>query len=197
MAEVTQHQLSELFVALGQVLVDAHTTVIDGGTQSGVMALMGEGLARANRSAPYIGVVPARAAVGESGLTAESILEPHHSHFVLVDSNAWGDEVPVAYQVIGALSAQVPSVAMLVNGGSISLQEVEWNVQQQRTVIVVAGSGRLADEIAGAIRDPEAPVRDRVAAVVRKGHFIVFDMSEPVQRLTTIVQQSLTDRAFA
>lgn len=187
-----QDDLVSLFAAIGR-LVAQHPglVVIDGGTQSGVMQLMGEGLAGIARAGAHIGVLPAGADTGANGQKAEDNLEPHHSNFVLVDSKEWGGEVETMYHLAAYLSAQVPSVALLVNGGAIALQEVEKNVQQGREIIVVAGSGRLADEIAGAIRQPEQAAREPITSLIHQGRFTLFDLSDSPDKLIDLLQQRL------
>jgi hypothetical protein len=191
MSKEASEQLEDLFNALGQTILQEGVTVIDGGTQSGVVTLMGRALSQRDRKAPYIGILPAHAEVAPGGLTGEEVLEPHHSHFVLVDSQEWGGEVKLMYGIADHLSAQVPSLALLVNGGGIALQEIEWNVRQGREIIVLAGSGRLADEIASAKRRPDQQVQERIASVVRGGHLTLFDLSKPVTELTKLVRQKL------
>jgi len=191
MAPTAYQQLKSLFQRVGEVLVEAQTTVIDGGTQFGAVALLGDALAQAGQSAPYIGVLPAYAEVGQNGLRGEDVLEHHHSHFVLVESDEWGEEVQIMYGLADYFSRRAASVAMLVNGGGISLQEVEWNVKQGREIIVIAGSGRLADEIATAVRHPQAAARDRIAAVVQAGKLTLFDLSESLENLAKLLRQRL------
>ena len=163
----------------------------DGGTQSGVMQLMGEALAQSGYQVAHIGVLPAYADTGQVGVQAEDIMEPHHSAFVLVDGYMWGDEVETMYRLGGYLSATVPSVTLLINGGAIAMHEIEWNVRQQREVIVIAGSGRLADEIATAIQNPLANVRDRIATIVRDGRLTIFDVDSPPEALGRLLEQRL------
>ena len=191
MADEILGRLTTLFTLVGQVVAQQNCTVIDGGTQSGVMQLMGECLTRTGRTVPHIGVVPAQAQAGPNGLVAEDILEPNHSNFVLVKGDEWGDEIETMYSLAAYLSAQVPSVAMLVNGGRISLQEVEQNVKQGREIIVVSGSGRLADEITEAMRRPNGQTQERIRDVVENGHLILFDLANPPDRLAQIVEQRL------
>jgi hypothetical protein len=187
-----QDYLPPLFAAIGRLAAQhPGLIVIDGGTQSGVMKLMGEGLAGMAWAGAHIGVLPAGADIGRDGQKAEDDLEPHHSNFVLVDSKEWGDEVEMMYRLAAYLSAHVPSVALLVNGGAIALQEIEQNVQQGREIIVVAGSGRLADEIAGAIRQSEQAAREPIASLIRQGHFTLFDLSDSPDRLIDLLQQRL------
>ena len=80
------------------------------------MKLMGQALLKFGRTNAYVGVVPAFAEAG-NGLVAEDILEPNHSGFVLVNGYHWGDEVETMYGLAAYLSANVPSVTILVNGG--------------------------------------------------------------------------------
>lgn len=197
MSEQARQRLEILFVEVGKVLAQLHTTIIDGGTQAGVVALMGKALSHTQLTAPYIGVLPAFARAEEepNQPKGEEMLEPHHSHFVLVESEEWGAEAKLMYGLADYLSQQVPSVALLVNGGSISLQEVEWNVRQGREVLVIAGSGRLADEIATAVDQPESKIRDRVSAVVRDGKITVFDLSAPVENLVQFLTHRLKSQA--
>jgi hypothetical protein len=109
--------------AVGEVLAQDHATVIDGGTQVGVMALMGMALARAGRTAPYIGVLPARAEVEPGGPRGEDVLEPHHSHFVLIESDQWGAESKLMSDLATPLAGGAPSLVLLASGGEIALQD--------------------------------------------------------------------------
>jgi hypothetical protein len=185
------NQLSPLFTVVGETLAQEQVTVIDGGTQAGVMALMGEALAKAGRTAPYVGVLPAHAEVEPGGPHGEDILEPHHSHFVLIESDEWGSESKIMCDLATYLSAQAPSLVLLVNGGEIALQDIEWNVRQGREIVVVAGSGRLADEIAEAVRQPERKTRDRIAKVVREGRLTLFEISQTPTALADLIVRKI------
>ena len=184
-------RLKALFAEVGRVIAQQHGTIIDGGTQAGVMQLMGEALAQAGKNVAHIGVLPAYADTGQAGVLAEDIMEPHHSAFVLVDGYVWCDEVETMYRLGGYLYATVPSVTMLITGGAIAVHEIEWNVPQQREVIVLAGSGRLADEIAAAVHNPQANVRDRIASIIRNGRLTIFDVDSPPEALGQLLEQRL------
>ncbi len=66
------------------------------------------------------------------------------------------------------------SATLVVNGGAITLDEVGRNIAQRRPMVVVAGSGRVADALVGRVRgvDPAEPgarqFRDAVASCVRR-----------------------------
>jgi hypothetical protein len=76
-------------------------------------------------------------------------LEPHHSHFILVPGSEFGDETKwigrAASMIAGGRSK---SLTILVSGGKVSQSDVDEGLQADRPMIVLAGTGRLADEIA-------------------------------------------------
>lgn len=188
------NRLSALFAAVAKVLAREQIIVIDGGTQFGVMALMGEALVKAGRTAPYIGVLPAHAEVRPGGPRGEEALEPHHSHFVLIESDEWGSESKTMCELATYLAAEAPSLVLLANGGEIALQDIEWNIRQRREIVVVAGSGRLADEIAQAVRRPRRRTRDRIAAVAREGRLTLFDVGQTPAALADLVARRICIR---
>jgi hypothetical protein len=204
-------RLSAPFQAVGEALAQEETTVIDGGTQAGVMALMGAALDKSGRTAPYIGVLPAQAEVEPGGPRGEDVLEPHHSHFVLLGSDQWGAESKLMSDLATHLAGGAPSLVLLASGGEIALQDIEWNVRQGREIVVLAGSGRLADEIARAVRETgdhgsaglgrllrclfEPNERQqRIAAIAREGRITLFDLSASPAELAELIRQRLTRR---
>jgi len=187
MDEETGARLRSFFQTLAGIVKSKQLMVIDGGTSAGIMALMGEALFREGRRAVHIGVVPAKAEVDSEGKIAEDILEPHHSHFVLVEANEWGREVTAMYGLVEYFSKNVPSAILLINGGGLSLQEIQHGVRQGHTIVIFAGSGRLADEIAQAIRHPEVPARAEIRELTGEGHFIIFDTSKSPQELQKLL----------
>jgi hypothetical protein len=71
-----------------------------------------------------------------------------------------GDESPWLDRVATAIAAGRPSATLLVNGGSITYDDVERSLASRRPVLVLAGTGRAADEVtlarAGGSVDPRA-----------------------------------------
>jgi hypothetical protein len=124
--------------------------VVDGGTDTGVMRLMGRARAESSREFPLVGVVAsALAAVpGQPAGPGAATLEPNHTHFVLVPGDNWGDEGPWLARLGEKVGDRTATV--LVNGGDISRRDAELCVQDGRPLIVLAGSGRTADAIAAA-----------------------------------------------
>lgn len=187
MDEETSARMRSFFQTLAAIVKSKQLMVIDGGTSAGIMALMGEALFREGGSAIHIGVVPAKAEADSEGKIAEDILEPHHSHFVLVETNQWGREVTAMYGLVEYFSKNTPSAILLVNGGGLSLQEIQHGVRQGHIIVIFAGSGRLADEIARAIQHPEMHARAEIRELIQEGRFIIFDTSNSPQELQKLL----------
>lgn len=134
---------------------------VDGGTSAGVMRLFGE--ARAGTRVPLVGVVAA-GTVRLPGMRAPRPdapdLEPHHTHFVVVPGDRWGAESPWISRTASAIAGAAPSVTVLVNGGDVAYSDVERSVHAGRPVVVVAGSGRAADQLANAAAGEAVDERD-------------------------------------
>jgi hypothetical protein len=84
---------------VARVAAEEDIAVIDGGTKAGIMQIIGEECARAEGTAPLIGVCPA-ALVSWPGSPAGSDLvplEPNHTHFILTDGEHWGAETKTMF----------------------------------------------------------------------------------------------------
>jgi hypothetical protein len=158
-----EEKLRPLFVeTLAPLLDELGAQVVDGGTDAGVMRLIGVARAEQGLEFPLVGVAgDGNVAVPGSPASAGAAeLEPNHSHFVLVPGDAWGDESPWIARVATALADGRPSVTLLVNGGEVAWRDASQSVAESRTVVAVAGSGRAADEVvahlSGVRADPRA-----------------------------------------
>ena len=148
-------------------------TIITGGSDAGVFSLLGNGLGDQS-SVACIGVAPAARVTwpGRADPAPDAVpLEPHHTHFVLVDGDEWGDELGTMLRLAAAVAGLGSSLAILAGGGDITKRELVAHIRAGREVVVLAGSGRLADDVASAVaargdaRDPmihEAATSDRV-----------------------------------
>ena len=164
--------------------------IVDGGTDAGVMRILGR--ARANgHSFPLVGVVVDSLAVepGTEPDGEQAVLEPNHSHAVLVPGAEWGDEVPWLVRVADALAAGAPSITVLANGGDIAFEDAAASVNGGRIVLALDGSGRTADELAAAARGEPADERARVLAASGLVH--VLDLREDGDGLAVEVERLL------
>jgi len=146
--------LRDLFEGeLAPAVASASAAVVDGGTDVGVMRLMGMAREAGGHRFPLVGVVARGAVAGSDG----ERLEPHHTAFVLVPGDRWGDEAPWLSAVATALAGGAPSATVLVHGAAISRTDVRTSLDAGRPVLVVAGTGGLADALAEAAAEGRLP----------------------------------------
>jgi hypothetical protein len=180
-------RLAELFTdAIAPAAAELGALVIDGGTQSGVMAMMGEALARDGRGSQLLGIAPSGKVTYPGGPSDANIgdgvpLEPNHSHFVLVESAEWGGETGKMLDLARAFNA--PIVAILVNGGAIAADEALQSVRNGWQLLVIEGSGRFADELSAAVRDGQVAKSVEVSEIVRSGRVALFHVDNPAEEL--------------
>ena len=179
---------------LARVASEEQLTIVTGATDAGIFTLLGQGLARWRRTAPCIGVTVAslvRLPAAPPPKEERESLEPNHSHFVLTAGKDWGDETATMFALVAALSAQAPSVELVAGGGSITRTEVLANTRQRRPIIVLAGSGRFADELSAIRRGEAEPAKEDVAEIARDADISLFDLHQPPEQLAALVRQRL------
>jgi hypothetical protein len=182
-----QTQVRSLFVKVLAPLAETlGAAVIDGGTDAGIMRMMGQARRRTHGSFPLIGIVPEQMAILPGGTAAHpdaAELEPNHTHFVLVPGTYWGDESAWIAQLASALSDGYPSLTVLINGGEVTWNDASQNVGQGRPLLVVAGSGRTADALAAALSGKITD--DRARKLVASGLMQAVDLrsSEDLSRV--------------
>ena len=189
-AEVAARQVIEQVVM--PVAVRSGAAMVDGGTDVGVMRLVGKAHAEAGARTPLVGVAVHRLIrVPGDGRTIDSDAagaEPHHTHLVLVPGRAWGDESPWLSAVATHLSGGRGAVTLVMNGGPIALSDVRHSVSAGRPVLVAEGTGRVADLLTGAIRGDASVMTENgdvsLRALVGSGLISVLRTDDP-----TIAQQ--------
>ncbi len=166
--------------------------VIDGGTDSGVMQLMGQARAEGTYHFPLIGVAVETLVTWPDGPhRSQTIsLESHHTHFVLVLGSNWGDESSWISQLATSLSGQYPSVTVLIDGGEIAWKDVSHSVNEDRPVVVVAGSGRTADSLSAAIHGTGSS--EKAKRLVASGKLQTVDLADGPEALSNAVKQILS-----
>lgn len=187
--------LERLFVeAIAPAIADIGAVVIDGGTDCGIMALIGKARQRIGATFPLVGV----AAIGTVRLPASppppnpdaATLEPHHSHFILVPGNNWGDESPWLAAIASSIAGSAPSLTIVSNGGEITWQDVTQSVKAARSTVILGGSGRTADTLAAALRGE--PCDDRAHPLVASGLLRTVDMKREAQHLGQLLRSHLS-----
>jgi hypothetical protein len=124
-----------------QYATDNNAIITDGGTKSGIMELVRQRASQLDQTKkPIILCVAPADLISLSKLikpedkdhdnnnTDESdkvLLDPNHSHFVLVKGNRLGDQTAKLFEIATALSTvdDIPVVDLLSGGGKISKKE--------------------------------------------------------------------------
>ena len=143
--------------------------VVDGGTDAGIMRLIGQVRSASGASFPLVGVAAEGTVAAASGAQPNdgeaAELEPHRTHVILVPGDSWGDESPWLAAVVSAIAGEEPSATLVVNGGEVTYADVEQSLAGGRPVLVLAGTGRTADAVAAAAAGrTAAPRAVRIAA---------------------------------
>ena len=129
---------------IAQLAEEAGAVVLDGGTQAGIMTEIGVQRKKNKYTFPLVGVVFDALLMKEE---PASILDPHHTHFILIPGDDWGDESAWISKIATVVAGERKSITVLVNGGNISRSDVEYSLMAKRPTFVMRGTGRLADEI--------------------------------------------------
>jgi hypothetical protein len=191
-------RLAALFIdAVAPVAAEMNALIIDGGTQSGVVAMTGQAVARCGRKCQLLGIAPRGKIAhpeisGASTMSDGTPLEPNHSHFVLLESNEWGGETGKMLELARAFNA--PTVAILVNGGAIAADEALQSVRNGWQLLVVEGSGRFADELSAAVRDGQSAKSAELSEITRSGRVALFNVDDAASILKIQLRRMLSQK---
>jgi SLOG in TRPM, prokaryote len=156
------------------------------------MRLLGEARSGARADFPLIGVAAAGTVTlpgGQPPRDDAAMLDPDHTHLVLVPGDDWGAETSWIAQVATDLAGSKLSATVLVNGGEIAYSDVERSLDAGRPVLTVEGSGRTADQLAAAVQG--RPADERAVALVKSGLIQAVPADNP-DRLASVLSAVLT-----
>ncbi len=185
--------------------MEGEAVIVDGGTESGVMQLMGNIVAEQENALPLIGIAP-EALVNYIDKPKEKLvnLDPNHSHFVLVRGDGdWGLETRTLFKVSQALAlsaskgmgnqSEQKTVAILIGGGSVTATEILMAVRAQLTIIVVRGTGGFADQLSIAEAEPAKLSFDPIISeIIRNGDICFHRLSEDPEVLRLMIGRQFT-----
>lgn len=144
--------------------------IFTGGTDSGVMKLVGEAIHKYGLDVPLVGIAPWGAVLGRGHLAGckgevvryrggspavnEARLNPYHTHQILVDAcreydeetSAWGHEIGVRSQLerCYATARGVPVVLLVVQGGPNTLDMMTASAKEGSPLLILSDSGGAA-----------------------------------------------------
>ncbi len=183
-----ENRLKDIFKHLAKFIHQESITVVTGGSNAGLFQLFGQAIGQAGGpEAPLVGVTV-------SGLAGIHRLEPHHTHFILVEGNEWGDETSIMYNLVSVLANFRPCLALFAGGGKITLLEMLQNVSQNREMILVEGIGGITEAIIDAKRDAKY-LNPTAEKILKKGKITVFPTEQPAADLVNILHRILSPAA--
>lgn len=191
-----QRQLENLFQrVLAPLAEELELHVVDGGTDAGVMRLMGQARTAIRGSFALVGVAP-RSLVNLPNQPAEvadaCALEPNHTHCILVPGQQWGDESPWIAEIATQLSGTHESLTVLINGGNVTWQDAYASVKAGREIAIIAGSGRTADVIVSAL-EGNSIAEPRIHPLLSSGLLSSVDLENPPTDLKEAIKTLLLE----
>ena len=157
--------------------------VITGGADVGVTHLLGLAAESLDGRWPrLVGVAPSGRVAAEDAAPADGEVElnVNHDTAVLVPGSKWGEELPALFRAVDAVTgSKRPALALLIGGGDVARSALVDHLGRDRPLLVLAGTGGLADEIAGG--KPSAPPAAGVEGEDTRGVAEVEDTGKPAE----------------
>jgi len=186
-------KLRPLALELWRVVEDLAATVVDGGTDTGLMRLIGQARLETQSKRPLVGVAVGGLVTWPGGPASAGRfpLEPNHSHFVLVPGSEWGDEGPWLAGVSSILARDLKSLTVLINGGDLSWQDATYSVDAGRPVLVIAGTGRAADDLSSSSAGHRGD--GRAAALLNSGLVESMELADGPKAIVSAIRDRLME----
>ncbi|WP_433262762.1 hypothetical protein ACQPZF_30385 [Actinosynnema sp. CS-041913] len=188
---VETEQAASVLPVLRAVLAAAaerDAVVVTAGADTGLAHLVGLAVQALDGRRPrLVGVAPSgRVAADDEPAEGEVRLNAGHDTAVLVPGSHWGEEVPALFRTVDAIAgARRPALALLVGGGEVARSALVDHLSRDRPLLVLAGTGGLADEIAG------GKLSDDLAVLVRSGQVAVVHLDEGPDRVVAVLHRVL------
>ncbi len=171
LSDFQRARLTELF-SRGTTLAagECRATILTHGTQTSVIGLLGQGIGDRDLALNLIGVAPAdKVTPDPKAVSPDKVrLEPHHTHFALVEGNDWDQAREALFNLAETLSRatagtpdskEIPVVAIVA--GAANTHDILHCVRHKWPVIIVEASGGTADQLVDLINEKQAIDRRR------------------------------------
>ena len=182
---------------LRRVVTGRDAVFITAGADVGVVHLLGVALEAVDgKLPPFVAVAPSGKVVAgeETPADGELALNPNHDVAVLVPGKNWGEETPALFRTVDAITGKRGRVtALLIGGDAVARAQVTAHLGGDRPLVVVAGTGGLADEIAGGGLSED----DDLAVLVRSGTVAVVHLDEGPERVVAALDRTLGAKPVA
>ncbi len=117
-------------------------------------------------------------------------LDPHHSHFLLVPGERWGDESPWLTAAAECLADGRGTLMLVAGGGEVTRWDVLHRLRQRGRVLALAGSGGTADALVAWCRGGQSPPVAGLTGADR-AHIQVLELTAAGDQLPRLVARAL------
>lgn len=193
-----QQRLVQLFSrGIARVAIDMNVMLMDNGKTSDLVNIIGQSVADRGYKSALVGVSSAKQVTYPSQSTplaseGSTPLEPNHSLFILVDTQDSNREIEFKYRFGTAVATDKPAVTILVNGGEQARTEILQSVRLGWPIIVLSGTGQLADEITDLYQKTPDFIADPVLAeIMAEGHISLFPVEGKIEELERLIHRQL------
>ncbi|MEU4806039.1 hypothetical protein [Actinosynnema sp. NPDC023587] len=165
--------------------------VLTAGADTGITHLVGLAAeAVPGRRPRLVGVAPSgKVAVDAEPAGSEVRLNGNHDTAVLVPGSRWGEEVPALLRTVEAVAGtRRPALAFLVGGEDAARAALVDHLGRDRPLLVLAGTGGLADAIA------DGRVGGDLEVLVRSGRVAVVHLAEGPDRVVAVLHRVFAGR---
>lgn len=188
-----QRLLIEAVVA--PVCRDEGAVVVSGGTDSGVMAVLGRAMREHAPDTVLVGVAPngrLRGYGAGSNEVGAAWPEPHH-RLIRVAGETWGSEGPTLVRVAERIVGRSGVVVLALGGGDGTSREIALAARRRWPVILMTGCGGASENLARALPPATRPTRrsgadsglgeslsydDDVRTAAEDGRFVALKLGE-------------------
>lgn len=182
--EITSHLAQLCSLGIMPTVNKKNAMIIDGGTQVGIIKLIGLSANEWGHRLNLLGITcaglvtyPGGPSIKEELRDMSAPLDPNHSHFVLVQTEIWGRETETMYALAQLISKGIPVITLVINGGNIAKNEVLYSVRHGWPLLIIEGTGRLADEISTLWREKPSSIKDEeMREIISKAPISLFPL---------------------
>jgi predicted Rossmann-fold nucleotide-binding protein len=148
------NRLEQMFrLAVAPVCEEEGAVVLYGGTDSGIMSILGEALAECAPCTPLVGVVPGGLVATEEDdvLCGQVRVEPHRTHLLLTEGSIWGEEGRALVGAAERISDVDRRMVLAVGGGPGTAKEIVLATQLGWPVLLVTELTDMNDTVSDLI----------------------------------------------
>ena len=183
---------------LGQAILRVtHLTgalVVDGGTDAGVISLLGAAAELSDSRPTLIGVAPEGLVTYPGAPVSDDRveLEPNHSHFVLASGTKWGDETNTLIELAAHLAGSARVVVVVAGGGDVTEVELGKAARRGWPIYVLKGTGGVADQIVSLKHQPTRGTTSALEEVAAADNVHIFE-EDAADQLARLLAWELQD----